>query len=129
MFVLLGRAVIDKIAGQNRQIRPRHEFVHGCYRLREISRRVEFAHDPLRIRRVTLNKTAEQLAARDDVGSESCTTIMIFPFRHLSDRERTATCREHNPHTTEPSIDCQHRNCGFLLSRSKANQFPPFVGG
>ena len=68
MFVLLGRAVIDKIAGQNRQIRPRHEFVHGCYRPREISRRVEFAHDPLRIRRDTLNKTAEQLAARDDVG-------------------------------------------------------------
>src|SRR6516164_8303755 len=52
-------------------------------------------------------------------GSESCTTIIIFPFGHLSDRERTATGREHNPHTTEPSIDCQHRKCGFLLSRSK----------
>src|SRR6516165_3406488 len=52
-------------------------------------------------------------------GSESCTTIIIFPFGHLSDRERTATGREHNPHTTEPSIDCQHRKYGFLLSRSK----------
>ena len=68
MFVLLGRAMIDQIAGQNRHIRPRYECVHSCYRPREISRRVEFAHDPLRIRRDTLNKTAEQLAACDDVG-------------------------------------------------------------
>ncbi len=63
MVVLLGRAMIDQIAGQNRHIRLRYELVHGCYRPREIARRVEFVHDPLRIRRDTLNKTAEQLAA------------------------------------------------------------------
>ena len=63
MFVLLGRAVIDQIAGQNRQIRPRHEFVHGCYRPREISRRVEFAHDPLRIRRGVFRSIADLQAA------------------------------------------------------------------
>ena len=73
MFVLLGRAVIDKIAGQNRQIRPRHEFVHGCYR--------------------------------------------------LSDRERTATGREHNPHTTERSIDCQHRTAAFCYRGRRQTSF------
>src|SRR5262249_12704145 len=86
-----GRATIDQIAGQNRHIRTRYDFVHGCYRSGQISRRVEFAHDPLGIRRNTLNTNAEQLVALEDVGVRKLDDD--HDFRSVTSRDRETTGR------------------------------------
>src|SRR5271170_5895665 len=68
LFVFLGLAVIDKIAGYNGNIGPWHQRVQSRDGVRQIRRGIELAPGPRGIWRSALHGAAEQLACRDDVG-------------------------------------------------------------
>jgi hypothetical protein len=68
LFVFLGLAVIDKIAGHDGDIGPWHQGVQSRDCARQIWRGVELVPGPRGTRRSALHGAAEQLPCRDDVG-------------------------------------------------------------